>query len=233
MIIQSLWIGNNLSRMEVSSIKSFLSLGYNYHLYSYSHINNVPKGVKILDGNQIIDKSEIFTYNLPDHLGGNSFSAFSNFFRYKLLYEKGGWWVDTDVYALRHLPLNEYVLAKENENKISSCILKFPPKHKFSKICFEKCKEKNKDNLKWGETGPLLVTEVAKQMKLETFKVQEFFPINYDEIEMFFKPINIPSSYTIHFWNEMWRRKKIYKNKVYDKKTLYEKLISNFEIKLL
>ena len=32
-IVQSVWVGSSLSRMEQYSIKSFLTLGFEYHLY--------------------------------------------------------------------------------------------------------------------------------------------------------------------------------------------------------
>lgn len=233
MIIQSLWIGNILSRMEVACINSFLSLGYEYHLYSYSKIENVPKKVKLINANEIINESEIFTYNLPDHMGGKSYSAFSNLFRYKLLYDKGNCWVDTDVYALKRLPETDYILAKESDTKIASCILCFPPKHIFSFICMNKCLERKKDNLRWGETGPLLTSETANKLKLSSFPKSEFFPISFEEIDKFLDDIDLPKSFTIHFWNEMWRRKKIDKNKKFDKRSLYEKLVCAFNLKLL
>ena len=55
-IVQSLWVGNKLSRMEHYSIKSFLKLGFTYHLYVYENVKNVPKGTIIKDANTIIKK---------------------------------------------------------------------------------------------------------------------------------------------------------------------------------
>jgi len=52
----------------------------------------------VIDGNQIIPEHEAFTYkNGP---GSGSYSAFSNLFRYKLLAQKGGWWIDMDMVCL-------------------------------------------------------------------------------------------------------------------------------------
>ena len=47
-IVQSLWVGDRLSRMEHYSIKSFLTLGFEYHLYTYNRVKNIPKGYKNL-----------------------------------------------------------------------------------------------------------------------------------------------------------------------------------------
>ena len=74
-IIQGLWIGKSLSKMEQLSIKSFLDNGHEYHLYTYSDVKNIPKGTVIKDGNEIITENQIFTYK------NGSYSAFSNLFR--------------------------------------------------------------------------------------------------------------------------------------------------------
>ena len=60
-IVQSLWVGNKLSRMEHYSIKSFLKLGYIYHLYTYENVANVPRGTIIKDGNTIMPMKEVFS----------------------------------------------------------------------------------------------------------------------------------------------------------------------------
>ncbi len=59
-IIQGLWIGDRLSTMEALSIKSFLNNGHEYHLYTYSHVDNIPLGTIVKDGNEILPESEIF-----------------------------------------------------------------------------------------------------------------------------------------------------------------------------
>src|SRR5207253_1910437 len=52
-IIQSLWIGSELSVMERMSIISFLRNGHEYHLYTYNDLPNVPDGTVIKDANGI------------------------------------------------------------------------------------------------------------------------------------------------------------------------------------
>ena len=81
-IVQSLWIGGTLSKMEVLSIKSFIENGNEYHLYTYDNVKNIPKGTIIKDGNEIISKEYIFKYC------NGSYSAFSNLFRFCLLHIK-------------------------------------------------------------------------------------------------------------------------------------------------
>src|ERR1041385_3961243 len=93
--IQSLWIGPRLSAMERACLASFLRHGHEVHLYTYNDVDGVPPGVIVRDGSEILPPERIFSYREHDTVSG-----FSNFFRYKLLSERGGWWVDTDVICL-------------------------------------------------------------------------------------------------------------------------------------
>ena len=77
--IQTLWIGKELSELESLCILSYIKNGYDFHLYAYNEISNVPEGCIIMDANSILDESEVFCYNVGH--GKGSFSAFSNIFR--------------------------------------------------------------------------------------------------------------------------------------------------------
>jgi len=118
-IIQGLWIGDSLSKMEQLSIKSFLDNGHEYHLYTYGDVKNIPKGTIIKDGNEIVSKNEIYTYK------NGSYSAFSNLFRFTMLYKKGGYWADTDLVCVKKIDIdNPYVFSSEpidnySKNKMS------------------------------------------------------------------------------------------------------------------
>jgi len=158
-VVQSLWVGNRLSRMEEKSIKSFLKLGYTYHLYTYEKVKNVPKGTIIKNGNDVMPKNEIFSLK-------SSFLPFSDIWRYKLLYEKGGYWVDLDMIALKVFDFDkDYVFSSERTIQegayaskakyvVNIGVLKSPPKSEFYKELYEKSldynkKGKNNDKLKY------------------------------------------------------------------------------------
>ena len=107
-IIQSLWIGPELTKLEQLCLKSFVDHGHEFHLYTYEEVGNVPDGVIVKDGNEILDKSEIFRYK------NGSVSAFSNLFRFTMLYKKGGYWADTDLLCVRPFKFEEdFVISSE------------------------------------------------------------------------------------------------------------------------
>lgn len=124
-IISGLWIGPRLSRFEHNSIKSYLKQGYQYNLYTYDKVENIPEGTNILDANEILDKKYFFHYE-------GLIAPFSDLFRYKLLYDKGGVWSDCDIICVRRLPSSKkmkYIFVAERtilKGAFNSC-MKTPP----------------------------------------------------------------------------------------------------------
>ena len=228
-VIQGLWIGAELSIMEQLSIASFLHHGHEYHLYVYDEVKHVPERTVIKDANEILPASRIFQYK---HQA--SYAGFANFFRYKLLLERGSWWVDTDVICLKHFDFaDEYVFASEidkDEEVIASGIIKTPAGSRVMAYTWGVCEQKDPRQLMWGETGPRLMTEAVRRFALEDYKKPErlFCPLHYQEWRQVLEPdaegLIDDDTYAIHLWNEMWRAAGQDKNATYDRNCLYERL---------
>ncbi|HEX5732700.1 MAG TPA: glycosyltransferase [Blastocatellia bacterium] len=227
-VIQGLWIGPELSLMERLSIASFLSNGHEYHLYVYDDLRNLPEGATLKDGNEILPASMIFRYEKH-----KSFSAFSNFFRYKLLFEKGGWWADADMVCLKPFDFgHEYVFSSEmaRGREFTNCgIIKAPQGSAAMEYAWEICRAKLPEKLVWGEVGPRLMAESIKRLSLERFveRPHVFCPFGYDEWDEVLNPNkvwNLDDACAVHLWNEMWRRNERDKNQSYDPNCLYELL---------
>ena len=232
-IIQSLWIGTEVSQVEKLCISSYIYHGHDFHLYSYNDIEGLPEKCVVKDASEILPEDQVFSYNVG--LGKGSYSAFSNYFRYKLLNVKGNWWTDTDIVCLKNFDFkDEYVFASENTSSegrhITSGIIKSPKDSLFSQKCYEFCDNQNKDTLPWGVVGPKLVSKVVKELDIESFvKPWKFFnPIGFEQLGMIFDEtfgnMNLDESYTIHLWNDMWRRNNLDKNRKYEENCLFEKL---------
>lgn len=228
-VIQGLWIGTELSVMEQLSISSFLRNGHVYHLYVYDTPKNIPPGTVVKDANEILPASKIFQYK---HRA--SYAGFSNFFRYKLLLERGGWWSDVDNICLKPFNfLEEYVFATEvcdGLEVVTSGIIKAPAGSEAMAHAWEVCQSKNPKKLAWGETGPKLAGQTVKKHSLERYVMPHdvFCPLDYTEwhkvLEPDFDESLIANSHAIHLWNEMWRGAGQDKNARYPSDCLYEKL---------
>src|SRR5687768_4377244 len=110
-VIQSLWIGKSLSVMERLSISSFLKNGHPFHLYVYEAVKGIPEGVTIKDASDVLPTDKIF-------ISFDSYAHFSDIFRYKLLLEKGNYWVDTDIICMKPFTRStDYVFASERRRQ--------------------------------------------------------------------------------------------------------------------
>jgi len=215
--------------MEQLSIASFLQNGHEYHLYVYDAVKNLPAGTLIKDANEILPASRIFQYK---HQA--SYAGFANFFRYKLLLERGGWWVDTDVICLKPFDFkDEYVFSSETDQErevTSSGIIKVPAGSDVMAYAWEVCEKKDPQQLKWGETGPRLMTEAVGKFSLEQYKKPYWYfsPLEFREWRRVLEPdaegLLHEDTYAVHLWNEMWRKAGQDKNATYDQSCLYERL---------
>jgi len=242
--IQSLWIGGNLSRMEVLSAKSFIKQGHEYHLYTYGDVGNVPTGVVLKDANDILDKSEIFTYK------NGSYSAFSNLFRFTLLEKCGGYWADTDLICVRNMNVlrdKSIIFVSEPYNKYSgetptSCLIKLPKNSEIARDGVRIQREHKRlilsGKLRWS-SGPTTVKQLIRKYDLndavmgwrtvcscEWSDASSLLTTKNQYSECVIRKIeDIPEDmYCIHLWNEVWRRGGYDKNATYHKDCLYEQL---------
>ena len=214
--IQMLWIGPRLSKLQHVCIESCVAQGHPVHLYTYTDVRNVPDGVTIKDANTILPESDIFTY--PAHVGsGNSYAAFANLFRYALLFELGGWWLDTDVYLIRPL-LHEapYVFVREPGSReiVHNGVLRVPAKSTIMHRMFVEARSIRRTDLTWGRTGGMLLTTVLHhEPHLMRFVLPStaFCPIHWNRVVRAIVdggPLVLkPDTCGVHLFNEMWQRK--------------------------
>lgn len=106
-VVHALWIGNRLGPMQLLTMRSFQAHGFRFHLWAYDPtISPIPSGVVLRDANTVIPEQRVFRYpvaeaNIDVAFGNGSYAGFSDVFRYKLLYDHGGWYTDLDVTCLK------------------------------------------------------------------------------------------------------------------------------------
>lgn len=224
--VQSLWVGPSLSELEIFSIKSFQKLGHKFILYTYEKVKNVPSGTIIKDGNKIIKKKDLFKFN-------TSFLPFSDLFRYKMLYDKGGYWVDLDMIALKPLKFKEpFIFSSERTiqkgpyrhrtlKEVSNIgILKAPKKSDFYKELYEKCLDEGtnnvKENIQFMKTMRTILEKYNYQKYVKPAKM--FCPLDWWHTKDAFYPkcciskygvsgydvdSILKKSHTVHMWRSL------------------------------
>jgi mannosyltransferase OCH1-like enzyme len=235
-VIQSLWVGDALSAMEKLSIASFLAHGHEFRLYTYGPMSGIPNGARIEDASAILPAARIFRYR--DH---DSYAGFANYFRYKLLLERGGWWVDLDSVCLRPFDFEgDFVFSSQIRERGSQYpnvgFMKAPPSSGILTELWQACTAKDPAHITWGETGPVLLEQVLRRFELDACvqPSRVFCPVPYYDWERVLDPDAswsfAPETRAIHLWNEMWRRAGRDKNASYDPGCLYELLKRRYGI---
>lgn len=89
---------NELPKLAIASIKSFLQTGAKYYLYTYKDFTNIPEGCIVKDANEIIPFSEFYTISRK---GVKEYASFSDYFRAMLVNKVDTCWTDTDNFFIR------------------------------------------------------------------------------------------------------------------------------------
>jgi hypothetical protein len=236
-VIQGLWIGEAMTAIERLSITSFIVNGHTFHLYSYGHIRGIPEGTQLRNAEEILPVERVFRYR--EH---SSYAGFSNFFRYKLLSERGGWWVDLDAVCLKPFDFDdEFVFSSEqlmDGRQVPNVgFIKAPRGSGIMDELWQRCQAMDPAQISWGDTGPRLLGEVLPRFGMEA-SVQEshvFCPVGDAEWERLLDPSaewSFPASTrAVHFWNEMWRRAGRDKDSTYHPSCLFERLKARYGIR--
>ena len=222
-IIHALWVGKTLSLIELLTLYSFTHHGHIIYLWTYGEIETaLPPGVIIQDANLIIPEKEIFYKKDKDPVAGvgkGSIGApFSDLFRYKLLYEYGGWWVDMDVTCLKPLDISEpYFFRGHLILDVIGNVIKCPKGSELMRRTYREVKETCDEHTReWLLPNKILNKHIHE---LDLMRYKQVNVSNKDEWAetktYILKNTRIPEKWMIIHWtNEEWRMNKIDKNHI-------------------
>lgn len=253
--IQMLWVRGNLSRMECLSLRSFLAQGHPVVLYTYDAPTNVPISVQVCDAREIVPESLTPKGDVPA-FGKGTYGAFSDFFRYNLLYKKGGWWADLDVVAVRPWRKFPQVVAASTEEKgfgriANGFVMRFPAGHEVMDKCLQQLPPAQLPQMGIDETGPLLLHRILGREGVDAYcqPPHVFAPVPWNaswqllrtwrerfsisELKQRIRRPHLSMQFraetaAVHLWNEMWKKEGVDKTAKHSPACLYEKLQARF-----
>ena len=207
-----MWIGERLSKLELLTLHSFLRHGHEFHLWVYDEPETpLPRQVVLEDAASILPRGRIFRKREIDAesgVGRGSLGLFADLFRYKLLYEKGGYWVDMDVTCLKPFDFSaEYVFRTHRVGVVNN-ILKCPPRSRLMGLTYEQAERETSEDSPWLQTNRILSRHI-RDLKLEDCIRPGI--CNDDDWLRAVKPLveedrALPKDWhAIHWINEMWR----------------------------
>jgi hypothetical protein len=233
-IIQALWIGDRLGVMERLAIRSFLHHGHEFHLYLYGPCAGVPAGTTVKDGRDILPGDQIFRYQ--GGFGRGSPSVFSNLFRYALLFERGGWWVDLDVIAIKPFRFDEdHVLGQARGSRglprVVAGVIHAPSGSELMGRCLEITRRTDLSRVRYGETGPRLLRRMGTELGMEAAMQPPsvFYPVDVNDFWRFIRPGQpIPDAVAVHLWAQVWRHYHLNPDGRFPETSIYEQLIARY-----
>lgn len=232
--VQSFWLQEYLGRMQRLCIRSFLHHGHPFHLYGYRRPKGLPRGAVFRNAAELLGPEEVFVYR--HGYGRGSPAAFSDYFRYKLLLERGGWWADLDVVLLGPLDFpQEHVVGCERSpdggTHIASALVKAPPGSAIMSYCVGYCRAVDRSRLRWGQIGPQLLAQAVEAVQLCVRKLDPdvFYPINYWQAEQLVDSGRLPEqAVAVHLWHSQWRHRGLDPDRLHDPQCIYEQLIARY-----
>src|ERR1019366_5533337 len=129
-------------------------------------------------------------------------------FRYKVLYEKGGCWVDMDVTCLKPFNIKAPYVFRSHRIGVMGNIIKCPPRSRLMARAYERTLESANADAEWLFANRILTSEIRK-CGLATFVRRDF--CNEDSWSnvirlMLDRYIEPPTQwYAIHWINEVIR----------------------------
>lgn len=180
------WFGKPLNAFHWACIRSFVTRGHDYRLYVYQPME-IPAGVAQMDANDILPRSNLFEIKNPV-TGDPDVGPFSDLFRYKLLLDRGGWYVDVDTICLAD-DYPDQIRAWANENEeiegkvvINNAQMCLPQGDPLARILYDRCRSIGQEIVLREDLGPNLLTTVISEMDLPAamFGTPEtFYPIDW------------------------------------------------------
>lgn len=151
--VNTFWHGQRLPPLAWACLRSFIERGHRVRLFSYVAVD-VPEGVTRADAAEVVPENAVFFFR-------KSIAPFADLFRYQLLHDHGGWWVDTDVYCLTsRLPDQPRAWAEDEPGIFNNAILRFPPRDPLCARLLENARERVPRLTRYDELGPVLLSEV-------------------------------------------------------------------------
>lgn len=186
---------------------SFAANGHPVNLYAYDEVIGVPQGITVLDARKILPENSIFL-----HKKSGSIAAFADMFRYRLLFEAGGIWADTDMVCLQPFEYDApEVFGWMEGDLINNAVLGLPKGHAMARWMAECCQDPNRwlpyddfrtrrrklkrrlllnqqGNVAWGEYGPQGLTQAARHFGIadRAQPFWHFYPLHYKQWQAIF-----------------------------------------------
>lgn len=227
-VIHTFWSGAALSPMVRLSLASMTAQQHPVTLYTYDDLDavrrQVPQGVTVRSAITVLPRD---LYSLC--ISKAEVRYFSDIFRYAVLYQEGGWWIDVDVVLMQPLLFGvDHVFSTqwsggEQRHYCVGDVMRAPAGSPHMRILYEQALQRLQEGNKFqfGAVGPALLSEYIFHPKnsdliKNLLPPTHFNSIDWTETERFiatdrsgFDLLRDPRIIGVHLWSMMWSLQKL------------------------
>ncbi|MEW6769398.1 MAG: hypothetical protein AB1342_15350 [Pseudomonadota bacterium] len=160
-LVQTFWHGGEIAPFQLLCLRSFVDHGHQVEVFTYEDDLKHPEWLTWSNASDIVPRDRILVQ------AGSQIEIRSDLFKFALLNQRGGWWIDPDVLlAGPDLPDAEIFHAGTGDFElVSTAALKFPKQHPFVEAAL---KEISADNFRADDrAGERLLTRIIWRGRLE------------------------------------------------------------------
>ncbi len=211
MEVNSFWHGERLSNLEILCLSSFVKNGIGVRLWVYEPPIGLPRGVILENAADFLPRNKMFFYQ-PGSFNTGSVAGFSNLFRYTLIHQIGGWWIDTDYCCLQPFFFDSEEIYFQQPHRtenfsVGSALFRAPSGSPVLRHCLDRFAQKHPARMVHGQTGPRLLTEaaLARQKRPLIVPPERFCPVAWWDYERLFtdETLSLEGCFAVHFYNAM------------------------------
>lgn len=208
--VNFIWVGSTLGQVHAACLRSFQRHGYNVVLHTFDPPADTPEGVSIFDASKLMRRDEVVAYR-----ASGSLALTANIYRYRILREGLGIYVDCDVYCLRRFPDHDYLLGWESDHTICNAVMAAPSdselvrqlnaaagdrafippwrsKRRQRIMRFRKAIgiPETPEQMPWGTLGPKLLTYCVESLGLHDVvqPIDAFYPLHFSHTPLLRDP---------------------------------------------
>ena len=184
--VRTLWHGRSMGAYQLMPLRSFVDRGHRVEVFSYEPELELPSWLQRRNAAEILGPDRIVRY-LPEE---ERFAIHANLFRYALLHQLGGWWIDPDVVLLgTELSADDHFISGPNEfNVVSTAAIKLPAGHPLMAGALEQAAPFEESVQDWERSGASLTQLLAVNGFASLAPSEAVSPVSWFQVLRLFDP---------------------------------------------
>lgn len=207
--INMFWDGARLGPVHAGCVRSFLRHGHRVVMHCYAPPSDLPEGVELFDATRLMPRSDLIVSHAR-----NSVALGANRYRYRLIQAGMGIYADCDMYCLRPIEAEPYMLGWEDNGRINNAFLNYPADSALARMLVAATQSEyyipewvgrrgklrlrirravgrsvSVSDMPWGVWGPRLLTHCVNKLGLreKISPIDYFYPLHWSCTALLFE----------------------------------------------